>query len=109
MEMAPLAWIEHYLPALLLAMCRTSGFFIISPLISRKGVPNMAKVGLCLLMSIIIIQMVPISEVPQFEDLGFVLLCVKELGAGWVMGCLPWWDQWDRYGPGKHTKLYIKT
>lgn len=88
METLPfLDWITLRLPALALCMCRTSGFFLLSPLLGRRGVPNMVKAALCLLMSIIAVQVLPPAQAAiQWGGFMFFTQCAKEVATGWVMG-----------------------
>jgi flagellar biosynthesis protein FliR len=73
------------LPYFLLILIRLSGFFLIAPLFSRRGVPNQFKVGLAAAISFVIMSGMVIEE-PIPLDSTYIVLILKELGVGLALG-----------------------
>ncbi len=72
-------------PIFLLIFCRITSFFVVAPIFSAKGVPNMFKVGLGFFLSIIVYLAYGIGEsVPM--DSTYLLFVVREILAGVLLG-----------------------
>lgn len=72
----------------LLLFLRVSGLIVSSPLFGRRNIPNIAKIGFCAAITyLFFIDSVPPTDVIVYNNLlVFVLLCVKELLFGVVLG-----------------------
>jgi flagellar biosynthetic protein FliR len=71
----------------LLMMLRVSALIISSPIFGRKNIPNMAKIGLCLVLTYVIFAGHPMTEPIAYRGLlEFAVLCLKELLFGLVLG-----------------------
>lgn len=72
----------------LLVFLRVSGLVVSSPLFGRKNLPNMAKIGFCAALTyLFFMEGVDPNEVIVYDNfLVLVLLCVKELLFGVVLG-----------------------
>lgn len=68
----------------LLVMIRTSGIFIFSPFFSSQNIPNTMKVGLSFSVSLLITSALSIS--PDLSNEIFLLLIIKELMVGIIIG-----------------------
>lgn len=79
------------LMAFLLLMARFSGFFMISPFLSRKAMPRIVRLGIIAIPSLICTPVVAESLHPM-DGLAarYILLAVKELMLGYVIGMLTW-------------------
>lgn len=80
---------EPQMAYMLLMFLRVTGLFVLSPVLGRKNVPAPVKIGLSLLISYIFLLAYPVSMAPAIDTanlLGYVLLCVKELLTGLVLG-----------------------
>jgi len=72
----------------LLAATRLSGVFIFNPLIGRRSIPAIVKIGLALLIGIGITQSLD-SAVPDIDSwLMFVLVVLKEMLVGFGLGLI---------------------
>lgn len=77
--------IIEMLPYFLLILIRLSGFFLIAPIFSRRGVPNQFKVGLAATISFVILTGMTIEE-PIALDTTYIVLIIKELAVGLALG-----------------------
>lgn len=80
---------EPQMTYLLLLFLRVTGLFALSPVLGRSNVPAMAKIGLSVLLSYIFLMAYPVSAAPPIASdslVTYILLCVKELLIGLVMG-----------------------
>jgi flagellar biosynthetic protein FliR len=69
----------------MLIFCRMTAFFVVAPIFSTRTVPVTFKVGLSALIAFIILLLQGSGQViPQ--DLGYVLLIIRELLIGLLMG-----------------------
>lgn len=77
----------HFDYALLLFL-RVSGLLVGSPIFGRKNVPNMSKIGFCVVLTLIFMTGTPAPQTfPVFGSLPeYVLLCLRELLFGAAMG-----------------------
>ena len=82
---------EPQLTYLLLLFLRVTGLFALSPVLGRRNVPAMAKIGLSIFISYIFLAAYPVSAAPPIDAsnlLTYILLCVKELLLGLAIGWL---------------------
>jgi flagellar biosynthetic protein FliR len=80
---------EPQMTYLLLLLLRVTGLFALSPILGRRNVPAMVKIGLSLLISYIFLMAYPVSAAPPIDASNLVwyaLLCIKELLVGLVIG-----------------------
>jgi flagellar biosynthetic protein FliR len=80
---------EQQLTYALLLFLRMTGLFALSPVFGRQNVPAAVKIGLSLLLSYIFLAAYPPDAAFAVSDanlLEYVLLCVKELLVGLVIG-----------------------
>jgi len=68
----------------LLVLVRTSGIFFISPFFSSQNVPNILKAGFSFILSILITLTLDFNT--GFGDVSFVILVIKELMVGLLIG-----------------------
>lgn len=78
-------FILHGLSIFLLIFCRLTAFFVVSPIFSSQGVPNTFKVGLSAMIAFLIL-MIQGTEYQIPMDLGYVLLIIREVLIGLLMG-----------------------
>ena len=69
-----------------LILIRISGLFLLSPIWGRANIPNMLKIGLSVVLSLILINFCPPAAGLYDNLVGFVLLCVGELLIGLTLG-----------------------
>ncbi|MTI48006.1 flagellar biosynthetic protein FliR [Sporosalibacterium faouarense] len=69
----------------LLILVRSTGLFVITPIFSRKNIPNILKIGLAFFMSLIIFSVID-YDAEVFNDLSMVLLIIKEFAVGLIIG-----------------------
>ncbi|MBD2870724.1 flagellar biosynthetic protein FliR [Paenibacillus arenilitoris] len=72
-------------PIFLLIFCRITAFFVVAPVFSSRGVPNMFKIGLGFFISFIVFLTYGMKQtiVPDAE---YVLLVLREVLLGILMG-----------------------
>ena len=79
------AWIETFLYILL----RFAGMIIVSPIFGRKNLPAIFRIGLCAMLSIIVIMLLPPSSYTRTTNLfGFFTNAVMETVLGMLIGYL---------------------
>ncbi|MDO7905818.1 flagellar biosynthetic protein FliR [Paenibacillus sp. JX-17] len=72
-------------PVFLLIFCRITSFFVVAPIFSTRGVPNIFKVGISAMLSIMITLIYGINQkVPT--DVSYVLLVAREVLIGLLLG-----------------------
>ena len=69
-----------------LILIRMSGLFLMSPIWGRANVPARLKIGLCILLTIILINLNPPGETLGVGVAGFALMCAGELLVGLALG-----------------------
>lgn len=81
---------EQQITYALLLFLRMTGLFALSPVLGRRNIPAMAKIGLCLFLSYIFLAAQPSAVLmPNAGNLlEYALLCVKELLVGLAIGWL---------------------
>ena len=77
-----LAHIDFYI----LILVRVSGFIFTAPFFSLKNVPRKVKVGFAAILSIILMQVLPIKEFHYDSNLEYVMLISREAMLGAVIG-----------------------
>lgn len=77
-------WIDTLLPAFLLILFRLTGFFLIAPYFSTRGVLPHFKIGLAVFLAILTVPMVGIGQVTF--DARYPFLIIKELFVGFTLG-----------------------
>ena len=72
----------------LLVFLRVSGLVMSSPLFGRKNLPNLAKIGFCAALTyLFFVESVPVEQTFVYDNvLVLILLCLKELMFGMVLG-----------------------
>jgi len=73
---------------LFLLFLRVSGLLMSSPIFGRKNVPNIAKIGFCITLTMVFMTALPAPETyPTWSHVfEYALLCVRELLFGVAMG-----------------------
>jgi flagellar biosynthetic protein FliR len=80
-----LSWVVHFL----LILTRISALFVFTPLLARREIPRMAKIGLALLMSFIVINFVPPQLSYPYNNLpSLAFAVIAELSVGMVVGVI---------------------
>lgn len=70
----------------LLVLTRLTGALLFNPLLGRRSVPAIAKVGLALLLTVIIFPTLKLEAVAFPTPLSFMLALVREMLIGYAMG-----------------------
>ncbi|HVP07727.1 MAG TPA: flagellar biosynthetic protein FliR [Candidatus Acidoferrum sp.] len=71
----------------LLVMLRATGLFLMSPILSNKAVPTVAKVGMIIILSIILVATLQGTAMPAVMSLAaLVVVAAKELLVGLSIG-----------------------
>lgn len=81
--------IDIFFDALLvymLVMVRFAGMIFFNPILSRTGVPPIARIGFVLCLTLMIAPMQPVEPVLAMGNLEFAFAAVKELFLGFVYG-----------------------
>jgi len=77
---------DHYI-VFMAVFARMTGMIVFNPFFGRKNVPFMIKIGLAFFLSITLLGIVPsTSTIPVNNIVIFLLVCVKELFIGFVVG-----------------------
>jgi flagellar biosynthetic protein FliR len=72
---------------LLLLMLRVSGILVAAPIFSHRSVPNIIKIGLIIITSLIILPtLTPLKINLPADLLGLVVVLIKEVAAGLAIG-----------------------
>ena len=80
-------WLAHW-DYILLLLLRVSGLIFSSPIFGRRTIPVIARIGYCACIAYLFYVSVPQTQPILYNDdlLLYVLLCVKELLFGLVLG-----------------------
>ena len=70
----------------LLITARMTGCVAFNPLLGRRGIPNMVKGGLILLLSLSAFFITPVSVETPSTLLGLALMFLMELFLGYILG-----------------------
>ncbi len=82
-----LGTIEANLDSFILMFLRVSTLLMASPIFGRKALPNLLKIGMCLVVTYAVFSASPAAFPVQYSGvIEFGLLCVKELLFGLVLG-----------------------
>lgn len=74
---------------LLLIILRTSGVFIMAPVISDRSIPPIIKVSLALMLSLVLVAALPAPDIPLATSLiDLSGMAVKEILVGLVLGLI---------------------
>lgn len=65
---------------------RVSGFVLINPILSRKGVPGIVKAGIIMALSVFLISYAPAEEIVVVSFVEYAVLLLKEFVVGYVVG-----------------------
>ena len=81
----PIIQFDSYL-LFLLVFTRMTGALLFHPLLGRRNVPTIVKIGLALLTALVVTPMLPV-RVPEFgSTLSFMLCLMKEMLIGYTIG-----------------------
>ena len=72
----------------LLITARMTGCVVFNPLLGRRGIPNLVKGGLILLLSLSAFSITPVSVETPSTLLGLALMFLMELVLGYVLGLI---------------------
>ncbi|HWO53322.1 flagellar biosynthetic protein FliR [Paenibacillus sp. FSL M7-1455] len=73
------------LPVFMLIFCRITSFFVVAPVLSSRGIPNVFKIGMSFFLSVLVFLTYGVHhELPA--DLTYVLLIIREILIGLVLG-----------------------
>ncbi len=70
----------------LLVLIRMTGMLITNPIFGRRNVPAMMNAGFALLLSILVVNTVPLTPLPDPNFLTFALMALKEFAVGFLAG-----------------------
>lgn len=70
----------------LMVLVRVSGFVFVAPFFSHQSVPAQMKAAISILLSILVIQTIPVVTVTYSGVFGFSVLVLKELVVGIILG-----------------------
>lgn len=72
---------------LMMIFLRMSGCVLFNPILGRRNIPNVVKIGLTLLLSLFAYRVTPASAAPEIHSLIVLFVCgVKELLVGFLVG-----------------------
>ncbi|MCL2002675.1 MAG: flagellar biosynthetic protein FliR [Oscillospiraceae bacterium] len=78
-----LTWVVHYL----LIVTRLSVLFVFSPLLARRDIPGLVKIGLSLLLAAIVVNFAPPPQDYPYNNLyALAFAVIAELSVGLVIG-----------------------
>lgn len=70
----------------ILVFIRMTGIFIITPIFSRSNIPNIFKVSLALIISVITFSTISQKGITIDNDLYLIVIIIKELSIGLIIG-----------------------
>lgn len=76
----------YQLNLLLMIFMRMSGCIMFNPILGRRDIPNIFKIGLSLILSLFTYQIVPTKELQIPSFLTFFLFAARELFIGFIIG-----------------------
>lgn len=76
----------YQLNLLLMIFMRMSGCIMFNPILGRRDIPNIFKIGMSLILSLFTYQVVPTKTLEIRSFLTFCLLSVRELFIGLIIG-----------------------
>lgn len=90
----------------LLIFVRSTGIFVITPIFSRKNIPNTIKIGFAFFLSLIIFTTVDYDTL-AFNELSMVLLIIKEFSVGLIIGFISYVFFTSMYVAGQIIDMQI--
>ena len=85
----------------LLVLLRTSGLFLLAPILSHRSIPNLAKAGLVIMLSLILVAVLDAASVPAVSSLAELAgVAFKELFVGATIGFVFMLVFWAVQGAG---------
>ncbi len=78
--------ILNYINVYMLILARCIGLFIASPIFGRKNLPNIFKLGFSIILAYIVLPFIESSNLEYMSFLQILLLSIKELIIGLVIG-----------------------
>lgn len=76
----------YQLNLLLMIFMRMSGCIMFNPILGRRNIPNIFKIGLSLILSLFTYQAIPTKTLQIHSFLTFFLLSIRELFIGFIIG-----------------------
>ncbi|MDF2820710.1 MAG: flagellar biosynthetic protein FliR [Clostridiales bacterium] len=70
----------------LLIVIRVVSMLAIAPIFGMRNVPRMFKLGMCIFISVVLINVVPVPELVYSDFITFGLIIIKEILVGIVIG-----------------------
>jgi flagellar biosynthetic protein FliR len=77
--------LEWLLPTFLLIFFRITSFFLIAPVFGTRSVPSTFKLGLSFFISLLVFQVIGVESQVAFDE-AFLILLIKEIGVGILLG-----------------------
>lgn len=78
--------LDYQLNLLLMIFMRMSGCIMFNPILGRRNIPNIFKIGLSLILSLFIYKIIPTNELQINSFLMFFILGIRELLVGYIIG-----------------------
>jgi len=76
-----------YMDVFLLILVRILGVVLMVPFLGNSNIPNMAKVAISLFLSVIMINVIPVTPVVSSAyPIDYGILVIKEFITGWLIG-----------------------
>jgi flagellar biosynthetic protein FliR len=75
-------WLAHFFWPL----CRVGGIFMVAPMLSHGAIPARVKAAMAILFAVCIAPLVPISDAVAVFDFGGVVIAVREMMVGLIIG-----------------------
>ena len=87
MPVALLNWTLAQFQAWVIVLIRVASILFLMPLLGTRYVPNLVKVGLALVTSLLLVPLVAVEgQAAWFEPLGFIVVLIAELMIGLILG-----------------------
>lgn len=74
------------LPAYVMVMLRMLGLLVFNPVFARKNLPSMARVGLCLLITMVVAPSLPMPAFAAYQAFDWLLEMGKQFVFGFFLG-----------------------
>lgn len=83
----PLGVVLEGIDVFLLVFVRMTGLFVIAPIFGRRNIPNYLKIGLALVISVLLVNAVPMPKLEGYSNIwAYGLLVAKEFLVGITIG-----------------------
>jgi flagellar biosynthesis protein FliR len=83
----PLGVVLEGIDVFLLIFVRMTGMFVVAPIFGRRNIPNYFKVGLAFVLSVLLINALPMPKLESYDSIwGYGLLIGKEFLVGITLG-----------------------